>query len=371
MKRRIAALLLAAGLALSLTGCGMFKKVYLSVTKYEDAVRTGETSTVDAANYPALRAAVEGFVRGHKTLGRVKLASYDGAIQTDLTQVCQQVKTQDALAAYAVNYMSTDLTRVANYYEAVVYISYRHTQSEIDGVRLLSDKSALQPALDDALKSLSTYAAYKLISPSITADEVRAAAVLAFSSDPSACVVQPEVTVQIFPESGTLRFVEVEFVYGWRTSELQKMKSTLLGIVNQTVDGFGDADGAQFALAAYNAVAAAKYTPETGGEALASTAYGALVSGAADSRGLALAFSALCKKGSIESYVVDGTLDGAAHSWNLVRIDGAWYHVDVSQNGSAGAAGAFLRTDAEMTAAHCAWDTTAWPACTTPRPAGV
>ena len=73
----------------------------------------------------------------------------------------------------------------------------------------------------------------------------------------------------------------------------------------------------------------------------------------------------------ILTFVVDGTLDGAAHSWNLVRIDGAWYHVDVSQNGSAGAAGAFLRTDAEMTAAHCAWDTTAWPACTTPRPAGV
>ena len=58
MKRRIAALLLAAGLALSLTGCGMFKKDYLSVTKYEDAVRADETTAVDASDYAGITSAV-------------------------------------------------------------------------------------------------------------------------------------------------------------------------------------------------------------------------------------------------------------------------------------------------------------------------
>ncbi|MGI5978720.1 MAG: transglutaminase domain-containing protein [Oscillospiraceae bacterium] len=371
MKRRIAALILSASLMLSLTGCGMFKKEYLSVTKYEDAVHTETASTLEATDYAELTRAVESFVRGHKTLGRIKLASYKGTVQTDLTQACQEVKTQNALASYAVNYMSTDLSRVANYYEAIVYISYRHTQNEIDAVRWLSDKSGLQAALAETLSELGTYTAFKLISPSITAEDVRSAVLRAYTADPASCVVQPEITVRIYPDSGTLRFVEVELEYGWRTSELQKMKSTLLGRISQISGDLGSAKGPRYALDAFNALAqGSRYSSDTGGETLASTAYGALVSGQADSRGLALAFSALCAKGGIACSVVDGTLDGAAHSWNLVQLDGAWYHVDVSQAAALGAAGAFMRTDAEMSGRY-AWDTTAWPMCTTERAEGI
>lgn len=363
MKKSVIVLLLSASLVLSLAGCSAFNKKYLSVTKYEDAAHTAETAAVDVSDYAGLKTAVSTLVRTHKTVGRLKLAGYDGVLQTDLTQACQEVKNQDALAAYCVNYISTDLSRVANYYEAVVYISYRHTQSEIDAVRYLSNKSDLQETLAKTLSGLDTYTALKLISPSITADDVKAAVRRAFEADPAACVVQPEVAVQIYPETGSLRFVEVELEYGWRTSELQKMKFTLLGRVDQYADGIGAADGAKFALAAYNAVARdCTYTPD--GAALGSTAYGALVTGAADSRGLALAFSALCAKGSVDSCVVTGTLDGVAHTWNLVLVDGAWYHVDVSQNGTLGAAGAFMRTDKEMSQ-HYAWDAAAYPACTT------
>ena len=367
MKKRCLALLLAASLALSLAGCGMFKKEYLSVTKYEDAVNAADSAAVDVSDYAGVTGAVQAIVRGHRTVGRLRFSGYDGTVQTDLTQACQEVKSQYALAAYAVNYISTDLSRVANYYEAVVYVSYRHTQSEIDAARYLTDKSELPAALGETLSGLSTYAAFKLISPTITADEVRAAAVSAFCSDPTSCVVQPELAVQIYPESGSLRFVEVELSYGWRTSELQKMKSTLLGRVSQLADGVGDASGARYALSLYDLVAKnCAYTPDDT-EALGSTAYGALVGGKGDSRGLALAFSALCKKGSVDCRVVDGTLAGAAHSWNVVLLGDAWYHVDVSANASLGLNGAFMRTDSEMKAQGYVWDAAACPACTTER----
>ena len=369
MKKRAVALLLLASLALSLAGCSAFTKEYLSVTKYEDAAHTAETAAVDVSDYAGLKLAVTELVRGHKTVGRLKFAGYDGVLQTDLTQACQEVKNQDALAAYCVNYISTDLSREANDYEAVVYISYRHTQNEIDAARYLSDKSALQGAMSTTLSELDTYAAFKLISPSITADEVKAAAARAFEADPVICVVQPELAVQIYPETGTLRFVEIELAYGWRTSELQKMKSALLGRVNQLADDISAADRAQYALAACDVIAKnCAYAAD--GAALGSTAYGALISGSADSRGLALAFAALCAKGSLECRVVTGTLDGAPHTWNIVLIDGAYYHVDVSEDASAGPADAFMRTDKEMSRRY-AWDVTAYPACTTERNAGV
>lgn len=368
MKKCTVFLLLLAGLML-FAGCSAFTKEYLSVTKYEDAAHTAETAAVDVSDYAGLKSAVIGLVRGHKTVGRLKFAGYDGVLQTDLTQACQEVKNQDALAAYCVNYISTDLSRVANYYEAVVYVSYRHTQNEIDAVRYLSDKSALQGAMSETLSDLDTYAAFKLISPSITADEVKAAAARAFEADPVICVVQPELAVQIYPETGTLRFVEIELAYGWRTSELQKMKSTLLGRVNQIADDIGSTDGAQYALAAYNVIAK-NCTYAADGAALGSTAYGALISGSADSRGLALAFAALCAKKNLECRIVTGTLDGAPHTWNIVLINGAYYHVDVSENANAGPAGAFMRTDKEMSRRYT-WDVAAYPACTTERDAGV
>lgn len=362
MKKRAVSLLLLAGLALLLPGCSAFTKEYLSVTKYEDAAHTAETATVNVSNYAGLKSAVTEFVRGHRTVGRLKFPDYDGVLQTDLTQACQEVKNQDALAAYCVNYISTDLSRVANHYEAVVYISYRHTQSEIDAVRYLSDKSALQEAMGETLSGLDTYASFKLISPSITAGEVKTAAERAFEEDPAICVVQPELAVQIYPETGTLRFVEIELAYGWRTSELQKMKSTLLGRVNQIADDIGAADGAQYVLAARDAVAkSCVYAAD--GSALGSTAYGAIVSGSADSRGMALAFAALCARDNLECRVVTGTLDGEPHTWNMVFIDGAYYHVDVSESADSGSAAALLRTDKEMSR-HYTWDAAAYPACT-------
>lgn len=371
MKRRILALLLAGCLALSLTGCSMFKKEYLSVTKYEDAVRADETAAVDVSAYAGVRNAVEALVRTHRTVGRLRFVNYSGTVQTDLSQVCQEVKNRYALASYAVNYMSTDLSRTSGFYEAIIYISYRHTQSEIDAVRYLSDKSALPAALDETLSNLATYAAFKLISPTITADEVRAAVVSAFCTDPTSCVVQPEVAVQIYPENGSLRFVEVELEYGWHTSELQKMKSTLFGRVNQFSDGIAGAGGPRYALSAFERIAkSCAYEPENG-EALSSTAYGALVNGKADSRGLALAFSALCKKGNVECRVVDGSVNGVPHSWNIVLLGGAAYHVDVSAGISAGSDGTFMRTDREMLDQGYVWDATAYPACTTERAQGI
>ncbi len=57
--------------------------------------------------------------------------------------------------------------------------------------------------------------------------------------------------------------------------------------------------------------------------------YGALVDGRAHCEGYAKAFSYLCGRAGIENAVVTGrtTTD---HMWNMVKIEGNWYHVDVT-----------------------------------------
>lgn len=65
------------------------------------------------------------------------------------------------------------------------------------------------------------------------------------------------------------------------------------------------------------------------GTEYSNTVYGALVTGAAQCEGYAFTFEYLCKQAGIECFTVTGTNpQGALHAWNMVKLDGMWYHVD-------------------------------------------
>ena len=57
-------------------------------------------------------------------------------------------------------------------------------------------------------------------------------------------------------------------------------------------------------------------------------AYGALVDGQAVCNGYAIAYSYLLQQCGIESYVLSS--DSMNHAWNLIMLNGSWYHVDVT-----------------------------------------
>lgn len=59
-------------------------------------------------------------------------------------------------------------------------------------------------------------------------------------------------------------------------------------------------------------------------------AYGALVNQDAVCNGYAEALQLLFKCAGIQSKFVVGTADGVDHAWNLVEIDGKWYHLDAT-----------------------------------------
>lgn len=46
--------------------------------------------------------------------------------------------------------------------------------------------------------------------------------------------------------------------------------------------------------------------------------------------GYAKAFSALCYKAGIQTEYVIGRGNNSSHGWNLVRVDGVWYQIDVT-----------------------------------------
>lgn len=59
-------------------------------------------------------------------------------------------------------------------------------------------------------------------------------------------------------------------------------------------------------------------------------AYGALVNGDAVCNGYAEAMQLMMLCAGINTKFVIGTADGIDHAWNLVELDGAWYHLDAT-----------------------------------------
>ncbi|MBP1549422.1 MAG: hypothetical protein J6A05_05400 [Oscillospiraceae bacterium] len=73
--------------------------------------------------------------------------------------------------------------------------------------------------------------------------------------------------------------------------------------------------------------------------------YGVFVDKKAICGGYSKAFSHLCDKVGIETVTVTGDADGEAHMWNMVKIDGQWYNIDITYAVTESELGNYVRYD--------------------------
>lgn len=84
----------------------------------------------------------------------------------------------------------------------------------------------------------------------------------------------------------------------------------------------------------------------TGGlPAVSYSAEGMLLEGSAVCAGYAKAYQLLMEEAGISCEYVTGTANGGSHGWNIVNIDGQWYHVDTTWDDPTNKGGDFVRYD--------------------------
>jgi|GEM_PF-813924 len=94
------------------------------------------------------------------------------------------------------------------------------------------------------------------------------------------------------------------------------------------------------------------------------TAYDALVYKSAVCQGYASLLDKLLEKAGIESIIVGGSLNGTPHAWNLVKVDGSWYHVDATNNDVTNNK-YFLVSDNFLMQNNFTWDINSYPKANT------
>ena len=87
-------------------------------------------------------------------------------------------------------------------------------------------------------------------------------------------------------------------------------------------------------------------------------------------QGYAQSFQMIGRKLGLDVRLISGEVEGAGHAWNLVVLDGACYHVDVTHDDPVPDGGAevpvrhrhLFRSDAQMAETH-SWNPAEYPAC--------
>jgi transglutaminase/protease-like cytokinesis protein 3 len=88
------------------------------------------------------------------------------------------------------------------------------------------------------------------------------------------------------------------------------------------------------------------------------SAYGALVDGIAVCDGYSSAAKAILDLMGVKcDFVCGDCINGGGHAWNMVNVDGEWYHLDVTWNDGSRRSDYFLVTDDYMRKSR-SWD--AW-----------
>ncbi len=364
MIKKAAALLAALAITLSLAGCSYtLSGEYSSVTRHveeEDSPITVSEDYMDVRDYSALKDAVTSLVASHRDTGRIRFSSYDGNVEADLSEACREVYRNTAIGAFAVDYMSHTITRIVSYYEAEINITYRRSAEQINSILEVSGLSELDELFESTLHSFNGYLVLQTNRPDMDAEYVADWFTGFFVENPLVTIAIPKITVDSYPDSGIQRILEINIAYEYPPEEITLMKKELLDAAASLIASiqYRDTPPAQVYSALCSGVSALAQEPS---EADQGNIYSLLVNHSGGSLGYAQTFKFICIACGLDCITVSGTRNGEEYYWNIIEIDGQYYHVDCMECAEKGLAAGFLKTDADMV--KYSWDADAYPAC--------
>ena len=374
MKKRTAAVLAFIAVLLCLYGCdSILDGEKLTVTPHQEPIATPSDSVIEVGTFDELKTEMLGFVSNYEESGRIRAYNYDGNIQEDVDLACSQIMNDSPVGAYAVANMTGSSTKIVSHFQIEISISYKVTKKQLNDIIPASTTRYLKSELQDTLSSYER--SMTVQTKNIVLPETDAASYVSeiYYANPRDIVMMPVTSVEIFPDHGLNRIIVFTFGYTkYEAITLRTMEINLNRTVRKIAESVGGNNDGEILLAlAERLMEITDYDTETasGGDYSnqnnAATAYGALVNAQAVGEGYAMAYKALCDELSIECYVVLGILNGNQHAWNIVELEGHYYHIDVSMCDTTGISSAFLLNDTDMEKTY-SWEKSKHKPCNGP-----
>ena len=355
MKRRIVSMGLV--LSLLLTGCSFTlldgEYVYTQPHVMNDALP--DNDSVYAANYQELYSAMAAMVEAGENKGVIFVSDYSQDVSADARKALQVLRRDHPLAAYAVSDITAQLGATGGEAALVVEITYLHDRAEMQQIREVSNVQLAAERIKSALSACET-GIVLLVRNYSAVDFVQIVENYALEH-PEYVIEQPRVTVSIYPDSGRERVVEVIFSYQNSRETLREMQGKVQAMFT-SASLYVSADKQQqdkfyhlytFITERFDYRIEHSLTPS----------YSLLLHGVGDHRAFATVYAAMCAREKLKCYVVNGSRNGEPYTWNIIAVDGVYYHVDLLRSSISGEF--TLMLDAQM--GEYVWDYDAYPVC--------
>ena len=346
-------------LALMLSGCnGVYNGSYSTVMPHVKPQVPVVEQALSAQNYKQLSETLEELIESGKTEAVIAVEEYDQEqLQTDMQTISSLIKINHSVSAYALDNLSYEFGKKDGQSVLSVTFAYTKNITDILSIRSATDMDKAAEQIRNAVARCDATLILK-VADYEERDLIQVVDAHALNN-PQMVMEVPQVSWKTYPNSGESRVLEVFFTYQTSRDSMKSMQERV-GRVFESASLYISGDASEmekymqlfsFLMERYDYQYDTSITP----------VYSLLSHGVGDSRAFAMVYGAMCRQANLECIVVSGAKDGESRYWNIIRRDGAYYHVDLLEGNYQ------ERTDEEMTG--YVWDYSAYPICTdTPIP---
>lgn len=357
MKRTAIAWVLV--LCLMLSGCGpLLTGEYIWEQTHYIPPATDSGQSITASNYSQLLAVLTDCVESGLEAITVSVAQYDrDRLESDVVRAVDAVSRENPVAAYALRQITYELGSSGGEAVLVVQVAYLHDLNEILKIQTVADNAAAEEAIIAALRAYDFSVVLRVDSYEDT-DFVQLVDDY-IMEHPQYVMEKPRITANIYPETGKSRIVELKFDYVTSRHTLKNMQAQVATVFDASVDMVSVTVKPRPKYTQMYSLLMDRfqnYTIETS----ITPAFSLLIHGVGDAKAFAAVYAAMCREAGLECYVVTGMRSGALWYWNIICIDGVYYHVDLLRCKTEGA---FREMTDSIIAEGYVWNFSAYPAC--------
>lgn len=327
MKKVLAILTLAACLSLVLCGCDFWMDGnYYSVTPHTGHNTGISPGSTQVTSYSELFRDLSQLIEAGKETGIIYYTGLShAAIRQFMDLAVGHLISTNPLAAYALDQITYEIGSHSGAPAIAVQLTYIHNRTEILQIQTVQSMEHAAAAIAQALKSCSAGVVLRIKEYEeldfiqLVQDYVEA--------NPQFCMEMPQVSSASFPNAGRERILELSFTYQTSRATLREMQETVIPIFDSArLYISSDADVWQkytqlysFLMERFDYTFGTSITP----------AYHLLHHGVGDSKAFASVYAAMCRQVGLDCQAISGTKAGEPWHWNVMLVDGAYYHIDL------------------------------------------
>ena len=341
-------------LAILLSGCSGMGGSYVSVTPHHEKLTGVQSDSLSAANYSELRSRLAELTESGAESAIIYVPEYDREeVEQGMENAVRYITQILPIGAYAIDKVDYEIGTGAGQPAISVNISYLHGRSELRRIkqaeRMSDAGDIIRDALDDCADSVviqvQKYSEVDLVQ--LVADYA--------AQRPDVVMEIPAVAIGIYPEQGTRRVLELRFTYQTSRENLRTMKSMVKRVFDSAALYINQNDAQEQKYTQLFTFLTERFDYKY--ETSITPSYSLLCHGVGDARIFAEVYAAMCRSAGLDCFTVSGSRNGEAWYWNLICVDGYYYHVDLIE--SRGTGNLVRLLDDQMSG--YVWDDSAYP----------